>query len=487
MATVADSSLCSVCNKLPGKRFCIGCQKYFCSKDFKEHEKQLSIQFDDEIVRSHDELLDMIQKLEKPDDLSSDLFDQIDQWKKITISKVKQAAERARHELIEMIDKRRTTATKQLEDVTNEIRSHREEENFLEDDIARLRTKLNEIQKVLEQFTRKDTRRTIIATNDEIDWNRIIYITEGEEIENLNLNANTKWVQNGITIAGGNGAGSGMNQLSNPLGLCIDGNQTVYIADYLNHRIMEWKYGATAGRLVAGGKGGGNHTDQLNYPVHAIIDRDRNNLIISDYMNKRIVRWPRENGTGGEIIISNVGCYGLALDDVGFIYIADYDKHEVRRYRMGENQGTIVAGGNGAGTGLNQLNHPRYVFIDEDNSIYVSDESNHRVMKWMEGAKQGIIVAGGQRSGNSLTQLSNPYGVFVDHSGTVYVADGSNHRIVRWCRGATQGEVIVGDNGSGNQSKQLNIPFGLTFDREGNLYVSEHSNHRVQKFNIQKR
>ncbi|CAM4769157.1 unnamed protein product [Rotaria magnacalcarata] len=305
--------------------------------------------------------------------------------------------------------------------------------------------------------------------------------------ENLNLNANTKWVQNGITIAGGNGAGSGMNQLSNPLGLCIDGNQTVYIADYLNHRIMEWKYGATAGRLVAGGIGGGNHTDPLNCPVHVIIDRDRNNLIISDYMNKRIVRWPRENGTGGEIIISNVGCYGLALDDVGFIYIADYDKHEVRRYRMGENQGTIVAGGNGAGTGLNQLNHPRYVFIDEDNSIYVSDESNHRVMKWMEGAKQGIIVAGGQRSGNSLTQLSNPYGVFVDHSGTVYVADGSNHRIVRWCRGATQGEVIVGDNGSGNQSKQLNIPFGLTFDREGNLYVSEHSNHRVQKFNIQKR
>ncbi|CAF4570813.1 unnamed protein product, partial [Rotaria magnacalcarata] len=124
----------------------------------------------------------MIQKLEKPDDLSSDLFDQIDQWKKITINKVEKAAERARHELIEMIDKRRTTATKQLEDVTNEIRRHREEENFLEDDIVRLRTKLNEIQKVLEQFTRKDTKRIIIATNDEIDWNRIIYIAEGEEI-----------------------------------------------------------------------------------------------------------------------------------------------------------------------------------------------------------------------------------------------------------------------------------------------------------------
>ncbi|CAM4873896.1 unnamed protein product [Rotaria socialis] len=487
MATVDDSSVCSVCNKLPGKRFCMGCKKYFCSKDFKEHEKQLSIQFDNEIVRSHDELLDMIQKLEKPDDLSSDVFDQIDQWKKLTINKVKQAAERARHELIELLDKRRAAVTKQLEAITKEIRSHREEENFLEDDIARLRTKLNDIQKVLGQFTRKDTKRTIIATNDQIDWDRIIYIAKGEEIENPTLNENTKWVLDGVTVAGGNGVGIRMNQLSVPLGLCIDGNQTVYIADYSNHRIMEWKYGVTAGRVVAGGKGGGNRTDQLSYPVHVIIDRGRNNLIISDYINKRIVRWSRENGTGGEVIISNVGCWGLALDDVGFIYIADYDKHEVRRYRMGENQGTIVAGGNGAGTGLNQLNHPRYVFVDEDHSIYVSDEINHRVMKWIEGAKQGIIVAGGEGSGNSLTQLSNPYGVFVDHSGTVYVADGSNHRIVRWYRGATQGEVIVGGHGPGNQSNQLNTPFGLSFDREGNIYVSEHSNHRVQKFNIQKR
>ncbi|CAF3366455.1 unnamed protein product [Rotaria socialis] len=486
MATVDDSSVCSVCNKLPGKRFCMGCKKYFCSKDFKEHEKQLSIQFDNEIVRSHDELLDMIQKLEKPDDLSSDVFDQIDQWKKLTINKVKQAAERARHELIELLDKRRTAVTKQLEAITKEIRSHREEENFLEDDIARLRTKLNEIQKVLEQFTRKDTKKAIIATNDQIDWDRIIYIAKGEEIESLSLNTNTKWMQTGVTIAGGNGAGGGMNQLQNPVGLCVDDDRTVYIADYSNHRIMEWKYGVTTGRVVAGGNGGGSRLDQLNSPAAVIIDKERNNLIISDYNNKRIVRWPRQNGTQGETIISNVGCWGLALDDVGFIYIADYDKHEVRRYQMGENQGTIVAGGNGVGSGLNQLNHPTCVFVDRDHSVYVSDSNNHRIMKWIVGAKQGIIVAGGQGSGNSLTQLSSPYGVFVDHSSTIYVADGSNHRIVRWYRGATQGEVIVGGHGPGNQSNQLNTPFGLSFDREGNIYVSEHSNHRVQKFNVQK-
>ncbi|CAF4488183.1 unnamed protein product, partial [Rotaria magnacalcarata] len=81
-----------------------------------------------------------------------------------------------------MIDKRRTTVTKQLEEITKEIRSYREEETFLEDDIARLRTKLNEIQHVLEQFTRKDTESGIIVINDEIDWDQIIHIQGGHHI-----------------------------------------------------------------------------------------------------------------------------------------------------------------------------------------------------------------------------------------------------------------------------------------------------------------
>ncbi|CAF5123569.1 unnamed protein product [Rotaria sp. Silwood1] len=106
-------------------------------------------------------------------------------------------------------------------------------------------------------------------------------------------------------------------------------------------------------------------------------------------------------------------------------------------------------------------------------------------MKWEERAKQGIIVAGGQGEGNSLTQLNGLQGVVVDQLGTVYVADFLNHRIMRWPKGATQGSVIVGGNGKGAQSNQLNCPIGLSFDRHGNLYVADLGNYRVQKFNIE--
>ncbi|CAF1561617.1 unnamed protein product, partial [Rotaria sp. Silwood1] len=275
----------------------------------------------------------------------------------------------------------------------------------------------------------------------------------------IDIYPNTRWQQNGITVAGGNRQGNEINQLSNPSGLYVDDDQTIYVSDQSNHRIVEWKRGATSGQVVAGENGQGSGDHQLNSPYDVIIDKERDSLIICDYSNRRVVRGPRRNGTSGETIISNIYCVGLTMDENGSLYVTDYGKDEVRRYRRGESQGTVVAGGNGSGNRLDQLSSPTYVFVDRDHSVYVSDERNHRVMKWMEGAKQGIVVAGGQEEGNDLTQLSYPGGVVVDQLGTVYVADAGNNRIMRWPKGATQGSVIVGGNGSGEQSNQLNWPF----------------------------
>ncbi|CAF5059436.1 unnamed protein product [Rotaria sp. Silwood1] len=301
----------------------------------------------------------------------------------------------------------------------------------------------------------------------------------------IDIHPNAKWAQNGITVAGGNGWGSGTNQLNQPFGLYVDDDRTIYVADWMNHRIVQWKSGATNGKVVAGGNGQGNGAHQLNSPRDVIIDKESDSLIISDSGNGRVVRWPRRNGTRGQTIISNISCWGLTMDDNGSLYVVDAGEHEVRRYKIGDTKGTVVAGGNGEGNRLDQLSNPHYVFVDREHSVYVSDLRNDRVMKWEEGAKQGIVVAGGQGQGNSLTQLNGPQGVVVDQLGTVYVTDDRNHRIMRWPKGATQGSVIVGGNGKGALSNQLNGPVGLSFDRHGNLYVVDWGNSRVQKFNIE--
>ncbi|CAF4143635.1 unnamed protein product [Rotaria sordida] len=244
--------------------------------------------------------------------------------------------------------------------------------------------------------------------------------------------------------------------------------------------------GDTNGQVVAGGNGYENRLDQLNFPTYVLIDKETDSPIICDRDNRRVVRWSRRSGTTeGEILISNINCWGLAMDDQRYLYISDVGKHEVRRYQIGDKNGTLVAGGNGEGDGLNQLNWPTYIFVDQQQTVYVSDQDNHRVMKWNKGAKEGIVVAGGQGEGNALTQLSYPYGLFIDTSGTIYVADSGNNRVMRWPKGAEQGTVIVDGNGEGEGANQLHWPVDLSFDRHGNLYVVDYGNNRVQRFSIE--
>ncbi|CAF1206863.1 unnamed protein product [Rotaria sordida] len=240
------------------------------------------------------------------------------------------------------------------------------------------------------------------------------------------------------------------------------------------------------GQVVAGGNGQGNRLDQLHGPTDVLIDKETDSLIICDRGNGRVVRWSYRSGTTqGEILIGNIACVGLAMDDQRYLYISDTDKHEVRRYQIGDKNGTIVAGGNGKGAGLNQLDVPIYIFVDQQQSVYVSDWNNHRVMKWNKGAKEGIVVAGGQGKGNTLIQLSYPSGLFVDTLGTIYVGDSVNNRVMCWPKGTKQGAIIVGKNSEEAEANQLNYPIGLSCDRHGNLYVIDYNNHRVQRFSVE--
>ncbi|CAF1277017.1 unnamed protein product [Adineta steineri] len=318
-------------------------------------------------------------------------------------------------------------------------------------------------------------------------------VQEAATVAISNLPGNVQRVREVITVAGGHEQGDASNQLYCPSGFYISDNQTILIADQGNHRIVEWSLNAPNGRVVAGGQGRGNDLNQLNSPTDVIVDKNTNTLIICDAHNDRVVRWPRQDGTSGEPIIRNIACWGLTMDHKGFLYVSDRKKGEVRRYKMMQtngmvaavDNGTVVAGSRERGPGLNQLDFPTYLFVDQEQSVYVSDSSNHRVMKWANDAIEGRVVAGGQGDGNARTQLSNPQGVFIDSRREVYVVDQGNHRIMRWIEGINEGSIIGGGNGLGNGANQLHSPKGLSFDQHGRFYVVDCENHRVQRFSIE--
>ncbi|UJR16632.1 hypothetical protein I4U23_003532 [Adineta vaga] len=311
-------------------------------------------------------------------------------------------------------------------------------------------------------------------------------ITKVNYVRSMNdITINARWSQNGITILGGHGPGDGLNQLRNPGTIDIDDENTVYVVDDNNHRVIEKKFNQTDYRIVAGENGPGNRSDQLNRPIHVIVEKSKESLIICDSGNRRLMRWFIQTGVGAQMILINIECQGLAMDKHGFLYVSNKRTGTIRRFRIGEMNGTIIVDGNNSGTELKQLYSPNFFLIDQDHSIYVSDTVGNRVTKWTFGAKEGLVVAGSLDPGADLTHLSRPFGIVIDRLKTIYIVDSDNSRVVRWREGSSKGEVIIGGNGRGNQANQLNNPIDIALDQLGNLYITDYNNHRVQKFTIE--
>ena len=305
----------------------------------------------------------------------------------------------------------------------------------------------------------------------------------------IQLKANLNWKPYAQTIAGGNREGDESNQLFWPYGIDVDRQQEfIYIADRDNHRIVQWKLGETKGKIVAGGNGQGNQIDQLNWPTDVIVDENNESLIICDHENRRVIRWSLKDRRDRQILIENISCWGLMMNENGDLFVSDWEKNEVKKWKKGEQgAGTLVAGGNGCGNQLNQFDEPRFIFVDQQETIYVSDCENHRVMKWMKGATEGIIVAGGEGRGRALKQLNHPNGLVVNEVGDVYVADWGNNRIICWPSDSRESRIVLGGNDRGDESNRFNGPRGLAFDLENNLYIVDSGNNRIQRFELDRR
>jgi sugar lactone lactonase YvrE len=223
----------------------------------------------------------------------------------------------------------------------------------------------------------------------------------------------------------------------------------------------------------------------------------------------------------------------MGMDPNGSIYILDGENGRVMKWMQGASSGTVVAGGNGIGNAINQLdwasgmfidsntsniwiadqnNHrivkwsspttsvvvcgsygsnndqfmyPYGLFVDTSNSntLYVADTGNHRIQMWLPGATSGITVAGiTGYYGNGLNQLWYPNTLMVDNNQNMYIVDSDNNRILQWKIGASSGMIIAGDATYGTQATQLNNPYNINFDSSGSLYVVDTSNNRIQKY-----
>ncbi|CAF1445545.1 unnamed protein product [Adineta steineri] len=368
-----------------------------------------------------------------------------------------------------------------------------------------------------------------------VDMNNTIYCSQAHTnvvvASSLDGNANSSKI-----VAGNGSSGSTSNMLYFPMGIFVDINFNLYVADSDNNRIQFFKYGQMDGTTVVGEEASVSFA--LRNPTSIVLDANSDLFIVDSY-NTRIVR---SSSTGFRCVIgcTNAGGsnsdqlpypWALAFDSYGNIFVSDYSKNQLLKFifttnscEPSFNQPELCPT---ASWNLNAITFadnstvglfPRSIFIDINNTVYVVDRTHGFVQVWLDGniiptrnisgnftslnnlfvtINGDIYVDNNYPNGridkwsyNDTTSVTVMYvsarcdGLFVDMNNTIYCSQSETHIIVASSPdgNANSSTIVAGTGSSGSTSDMLDSPTGIFVDINFNLYVADSENDRIQFF-----
>ena len=265
----------------------------------------------------------------------------------------------------------------------------------------------------------------------------------------ISLSPQASWNQNGLTITGESNrtSGSSIFQLNMPYGITITNNDVLYISDTNNHRVVVVDPNSPTNISIIG-TGPGNNSDQFNLPYDLFATNT--SLYVVDYGNHRIQKTSLDGSNPSTVPGLNGLNFPLLLyvDNGDNVYLSDTYNHSVLLLRANSTTPVRIAGSGIRGANNNELYYPHGIFVNRNGAVYIADCYNNRIMKWLPGASAGVLLAGNGTSGSSSTQLSRPTQVIVDTNEYLYISDYGNSRITRWAPNSTFGVCIVACSGN---------------------------------------
>ena len=200
-----------------------------------------------------------------------------------------------------------------------------------------------------------------------------------------------KWEYGGLTgttVAGGNGLGNELNQLYNPFGIAVDNDGTIYVSELSNHRVTKWSVGASEGEIVAGGNGEGSDPDQLAIPMGIAINKN-GDLFVADTYNHRVQLWEKGANKGKTLISGKdfdpayqINYFsGISIVDDTFLYITDYQQKRIIRYHIDSGTYEIISTNDSIEKEEDKLSQPYQTAVDLMGDLIIADAKNNRIQK----------------------------------------------------------------------------------------------------------
>ncbi|WP_159593232.1 NHL repeat-containing protein [Hydrogenophaga sp. BPS33] len=260
-----------------------------------------------------------------------------------------------------------------------------------------------------------------------------------------------------------------------------------------------------AGSGIARSNDGDARTASFNYPLGIVIRPD-GGLFVTDSV-AGLVRQVSIHGdvttfagggfagslddNGLKASFASLG--GIALDNLGNLYLAEFFGNLIRRITPGADVTTFAGDGtpqsqNGKGRAAS-LNNPAGVAMGSQGEIYVIELDGQVVRKIMPDGEVSTLAGSGVPAfadgTGTAASFQNAFGIAIDKADNLYVADSGNHRI----RKITPEGVVTTLAGSGQSGSadgvgagaSFNTPSGLTVDEDGNVYVVEIGNNLLRR------
>lgn len=240
------------------------------------------------------------------------------------------------------------------------------------------------------------------------------------------------------------------SSLCRPVGLALDENGNLWVADSGNGRVLRFPapFAAQASMPQADiVLGQPNFTTRITDPTagtmaapYGIAYSPDNGLLVSDVSHNRVLLFPKAGGT-----FTN----GMQASKV--IGQPDFS--------------TIDSGADD-----NRLSSPHHIALDSDGRVYVADTGNNRLQVFDQIAR---IANANARRALSL-KFTSPRGVFVSQAtGEIWVTDssgaGKSLRLPKYF------DLLFGITPTATVPASI-TPLALTQDQYGNLYVADSSN-----------
>ena len=169
---------------------------------------------------------------------------------------------------------------------------------------------------------------------------------------------------------------------------------------------------------------------------------------------------------------------GLCVDNANNIYVADRANHIIRKITPNGNVSTIAGtGSQGFGNGdatTATFRFPSGIAVDDLGVLYISDTNNGRV-RAIDNNNQVTTLTGG---------VSQPFGLLVENSNALIVAESGGNIISRVRLDGTK-SLIAGSGNVGNDDgngflASFFAPSDVALDASGNIYVADTNNNIIR-------